>query len=176
MHATGACSALHDCPTISWESPEFGAALRTVKVPALNMSPLATPLFADTPDNLDYGAALAEAPANQAGARQRRIVCSQHNRRPFQNNSSQVGTGSSKSAEDAAVTVSDDLTAMVDSLRSSDFQHAAVDQVLDELLAEVAAPLQPVQSSMPVNTSGVSPMVSPRVGPSVRLPANLFAA
>jgi len=163
-------------PSASWESPEFGAALCTVKVPALNVSPLATPLFADTPDNLDYGAALAEAPANQAGARQRRIVCSQHNRRPFQNNSSQVGTGSSKSAEDAAVTVSDDLTAMVDSLRSSDFQHAAVDQVLDELLAEVAAPLQPVQSSMPVNTSGVSPMVSPRVGPSVRLPANLFAA
>lgn len=65
-------------PSASWESPEFGAALCTVKVPALNVSPLATPLFADTPDNLDYGAALAEAPANQAGARQRRIVCRQH--------------------------------------------------------------------------------------------------
>ena len=69
-----------------------------------------------------------------------------------------------ESAEDAAETISDDHMAMVDALLTKDVQHAAVDQVLDELLDEGSAPLQSVQSSMPADVSGrVSPMVSPRV-------------
>lgn len=196
-------------PSASWESPQVGAAFRRVEVPALNVLPSATPLFADMPDSPDYEAALAQALANLCRrvseenrvqpAHQAVPVCKQNNEqntvdsslsRPaagvtdlnflansseFQNNSSQVGAGSSKSAGNAAETFSDDLTAMVGSLLSSEVQHAAVDQVLDNLLTEVAAPLQPVQSIMPADTSGVKPMVSPRVSPRVSLPAKLFA-
>ena len=55
-------------------------------------------------------------------------------------------------------------------------QHAAADQVVDELLAQVSAPLQPLQSSMPADISPrVSPMVSPRVSPRVSLLAHCFA-
>ncbi len=91
---------------------------------------------------------------------------------------------SSLPADNAADTISNDLTATIHALVSSEAQHAAVDQVvdnllagvaaplLDELLAQVSAPLQPVQSSMPADISGrVSRMVSPRVS----LPANCFA-
>ena len=160
-------------PSASWEAPQIGAALRKEEVPALNVSPSPTPLFDDTPDTLDYAAAFAQALANlcRRASEQSRVQPAQQAVSEFQNNSSQVGAGSSKSAKNAAETISDDLTAMVDSLVSSEVQHAAVDQVLDDLLAEVAAPLQPVQSSMPVDTSGVSPMVSPRVS----LPADMFA-
>ncbi len=38
-------------------------------------------------------------------------------------------------------------------LVSSEVQHAAVDQVLEELLDEVSAPVQPVQSSMPADSA-----------------------
>ncbi|KAL0030720.1 hypothetical protein WJX77_003621 [Trebouxia sp. C0004] len=71
-------------------------------------------------------------------------------------------TGCSESAEDAADTISDDHMAMVDVLMTSEVQHAAVDQVLGDLLAEVSAPPQAVQSSMPADTSGrVSRVGSP---------------
>ena len=77
-------------------------------------------------------------------------------------------TGCSESADDVAETTSDDHMAIVDALMTNQVQHAAVDQVLDNLLAEVSAPLQAVQSSMPADTSG-------RVSPMVSLPANCFA-
>ena len=51
-------------------------------------------------------------------------------------------------------------------------QHAAADQVVDELLAQVSAPLQPLQSSMPAD---ISPRVSPMVSPRVSLLAHCFA-
>ncbi|DBA99961.1 TPA: hypothetical protein ACH3X1_013835 [Trebouxia sp. C0004] len=78
-------------------------------------------------------------------------------------------TACSESADDASETTSDDdHTATVDALMTSEVQHAAVNQVLDNLLAEVAAPLQPVQSNMPADTSGMA-------SPTVSLPANSVA-
>ena len=74
---------------------------------------------------------------------------------------------SSTPADNAADIVSDDIAAMEVALVSSQVQHAAVNQVVDDLLDEVAAPLQSVQSSI----GRVSPMVSPRVS----LLANSFA-
>jgi len=153
IHATEAQVHAVHCmtspPSASWESPQIGAAMRSVKVPALNVSPSATPLFADTPDSPDYAAALAQALANlcRRASEENRVQPAQQAVSQFQNNSSQVGAGSSKSAKNAAETISDDLTAMVDSLGSSEAQHAAVDQVLDELLAEVAAPLRQSHSN-----------------------------
>ena len=159
-------------PSATWESPQLGAAMHRVELPALNVSPLATPLSADMPDSPDYGAALAQALTNlcRRASEQTRVQAAQQAVSEC-HNSSQVGAGSSKSGNNAAETISDDLTAMVDSFVSSEALHAAVDQVLDDLLVEVAAPLKPVQRSMPVDTGGVSPMVSPRVS----LPANLLA-
>ncbi len=72
---------------------------------------------------------------------------------------------SSMPADNAADTSSDDLTATINALVSSEAQHAAVGQVVDELLAEVAAPFQPVQSTMPNDIGGM-------VSPIVNLPAN----
>ena len=51
-------------PSATWESPQLGAAMHRVELPALNVSPLATPLSADMPDSPDYGAALAQALTN----------------------------------------------------------------------------------------------------------------
>jgi len=68
---------------------------------------------------------------------------------------------SSLPADNAADTTNDDFSAMMNALGSSEAQHAAVDQVVDELLAEVAAPFQPVQSTMPTDIGGmVSPIVN----------------
>ena len=78
-----------------------------------------------------------------------------------------LNTACSVSADDAAETVSDDHMAIVDALMTSEVQHAEVDQVLDELLAEVSAPFQPVQSSLPAGSSEATLKVS--------LPSNLFA-
>ena len=64
-----------------------------------------------------------------------------------------LNTACSMSADDAAETVSDDGMAMVDALMTSEVQHAAVDQVLDDLLDEVAASLQPMQSSLPADNA-----------------------
>ena len=72
---------------------------------------------------------------------------------------------SSLPADNAPDTISDDLTAMMNALVSSEAQHATVDQVVDKLLDEVAAPFQPVQSSMPADIGGM-------VSPIVNLPAN----
>ena len=52
---------------------------------------------------------------------------------------------------------------------SSEAQHAAVDQEVDNLLAGVAAPFQPAHSSVPADTGGL-------VSPIVSLPANCVAA
>ena len=57
------------------------------------------------------------------------------------------------SADDASETVSDDHMAMVDVLMTSEVQHAAVDQVVDDLLYEVSAALLPMQSSLPANNA-----------------------
>ncbi|DBA91182.1 TPA: hypothetical protein ACH3X2_004059 [Trebouxia sp. C0005] len=59
-----------------------------------------------------------------------------------------LNTACSVSADDAFETGSDDLVAMVDVLMTSEVQHAAVDQVVDDLLDEVSTTLQPMQSSL----------------------------
>ena len=83
-----------------------------------------------------------------------------------------LDSGCGQSAEDACETISADHMVMVDALMTNEVQCAAVDQVLDDLLDEVSASPQPMQSSMPADTSGrVSLMVSPRVSPL----ANSFA-
>ena len=64
-----------------------------------------------------------------------------------------LNTACSVSADDAAETTSDDHVAIVDALMTSEVQRAAVDQVLDDLLAEVSAPLQPMQSSLPADNA-----------------------
>ncbi|DBA70838.1 TPA: hypothetical protein ACH3X2_011611 [Trebouxia sp. C0005] len=181
MHVTEAQEHAVQCftspPSASSESPGFGAALHRVGVPALNVSPLAMPLFADMADSPDYAAALAQALANLCRcASEERCVQSAQQAVSELHNSSQAGACSSKSADNAAEAISDDLTAMVDSLVSSEIQHAAVDQVLDGLLAEVAAPLQPVQSCMSADTNGsVSPIVIPMISFRVSLPATSVA-
>ena len=76
---------------------------------------------------------------------------------------------SSLPADNAADTSSDDLTATINALVSSEAQHAAVDQVVDNLLAGLAAPFQPAQSSVPADTTGMA-------SPIVSLPANCVAA
>ena len=78
-----------------------------------------------------------------------------------------LNTACSVSADDAAETVSDDHMGKVHALMTSEVQHAEVDQVLAELLAEVSAPFQPVQSSLPAGSSEATLKVS--------LPSNLFA-
>ncbi len=72
-----------------------------------------------------------------------------------------LNSGCSESTE----TISADHLIVADALMTRGVQHAAVDQVLEELLDEVSAPLQAVQSSMPADISG-------RVSPIVNLPAN----
>ncbi len=64
-----------------------------------------------------------------------------------------LNTACSVSADDAAETTSDDHMAIVDALMTSEVQCAAVDQVFDDLLAEVSAPLQPMQSSLPADNA-----------------------
>ena len=83
-----------------------------------------------------------------------------------------LNSGCSESAEDASETISADHMVMADALMTRQVQHAAVDQVLDNLLDEVAAPVQAVQSSMPADTSG---RVSPILSPTVSLLGNSFA-
>ncbi len=64
-----------------------------------------------------------------------------------------LSTACSVSAGDACDSTDVVYTAMAASLVSSEVQHAAVDQVLEELLAEVSAPLQSVQSSTPADSA-----------------------
>ena len=64
-----------------------------------------------------------------------------------------LNTACGLSADDAYETFSDDHLAMVDALMSSEVQHAAVDQMVDDLLDEVSASLQPLQSSLPADNA-----------------------
>jgi len=72
-----------------------------------------------------------------------------------------LNSGCSESTE----TISADHMVMADVLMTREVQHAAVDQVLDDLLDEVAASLHAVQSSVPADTTGM-------ITPIVSLPAN----
>jgi len=63
-----------------------------------------------------------------------------------------LNTACGLSADDAYETFSDNHLAIVDALMTSEVQHAAVDQMVDDLLDEASAPLQPMQSSLPADT------------------------
>lgn len=62
----------------------------------------------------------------------------------------EINSGCSKSADAVAGSINDAVTALVDALASSEVQHAAVDQVVDDLLTEVSA-FAPEHDSLPAD-------------------------
>lgn len=69
----------------------------------------------------------------------------------------EINSGCSKSADDVAGSV---LTAMVDVIVSSEVQHAAVDQVVDDLLTEVSAAFAPEHDSLPADITAAKEAAS----------------
>ena len=151
-------SAPTDNPTVAQAPCHHSPALMDVSMAAHCASATCTFNASDSPD---YEADVAEAlarlckHASEDGQGQSAEQASTNCKQQDVQTAAEItlNTACSVSAGDACDRTDVVHIAMVDARASSEVQHAAVDQVLDKLLAEVSAPLLSVQSSMPADSA-----------------------